>query len=808
MKYKGTFILLTLLFFSAYKGISQENTIRLEGCISDSAGNNLYLANVIVVNSERGTFSNKNGCFVLIFPRDNAVHTLRISSVGYDTLNYFFTADSDKLALTFLLNESITSINEVFIRDGGITESPTLTRLPLRDIALIPTGGNSIESLLKTMPGVNSHNELSGQYTVRGGSYDENLVYLNGIEMYKPQLIKSGRKEGLSIINPDLTGSIYFSPGGYNATYGDKLSSVLDITYKEPEEIKGSVNLSLLTSSVHFEGKSKNSKISILTGARYMTNRFLLRSLDTRANYNPYFNDIQSLIRIKASQNSSLGLLLTCGTNNYEFTPISQRSSFGTYQEAYQLNVDYNGFENDRYISFNGALIWDWNNNRGLKNKFIVHYYSTRETESFDIRARYSLNLLDKDIGSENIGDSIMNIGIGSWLDHARNLLHAQVYSVGSSSRWSHNNNIINWGLKINHEIVDDNINEWKMIDSAGYSIPYSDLGLQLYSSINAENAISSNRFEIFFSDNYTFNLALTRYIITIGARASYWTLNKELIISPRFSFEAINNNTSVYLSTGIYYQPPFYREMKRSDGSINYDIISQKSMHLVLGSSWYFQIGQTSFRLTTEAYYKNLDKLIPYRFDNVRVIYSAQNSAKGNILGLDARLNGEFVKDAESWLSLSFMKATHDIINDSYGSYPAPGDIRFSADLFFQDYFPSNPAFKAHIKLHYSSGMPIYSPYEESYDNYFRMPSYKRIDLGFTRNLKDLIVKTNPASPLQHLDDIILGIEVFNLLDIKNTISYHWLSTINNLSGEQRQFAVPNYLTGRSLNFKLSIRF
>lgn len=808
MKFKDCFILFALIIFSCLKGISQENIIRLEGCVNDSSGAGLYLANVIVENTDRGTYTNENGCFVLIFPKDDNIYTLRITSIGYDTLDYPFRADSDKVLLTFILNEIVTSINEVRVRDPGITESPTLTRLPLKDISLIPSSGNSIESLLKTMPGVNSQNELSGQYTVRGGSYDENLVYINNIEMYKPQLIKSGRKEGLSIINPDLTGSIYFSAGGYNATYGDKLSSVLDITYKEPEEFGGSVNLSLLTNSVHFEGKSKNNKISILTGARYMTNRFLLKSLDTKANYTPYFKDIQSLVSIHSGSNSSLDILITYGTNNYEFTPISQRSSFGTYQEAYQLYVDYEGFENDKYSSFNGALIWEWDNSRGFENKLTARYYTMLETESFDIRARYSLNLLDKDIGSENIGDSIMNVGVGSWLDHARNQLYAKVYAVGSSSRWQHNNNIVNWGVKIRHESVQDYINEWKMIDSAGYSIPYSDSGLELYSSINAENTISSRRFEIYFSDNYTFSLASTRYIITLGARASYWTLNNELLVSPRFSIEATNTNLSVYLSSGIYYQPPFYREMRRSDGTLNFDILSQKSTHYVIGSKWYFQIGQTSFRLMTEAYYKRLDRLIPYSFDNVRVIYSGENSAKGNIAGIDVRLNGEFVKDAESWLSLSLMKATHDIINDSYGSYPAPGDIRFSADLFFQDYFPSNPSFKAHIKIHYSSGMPINSPYDNRYDNYFRMPSYKRVDLGFTRNLKDHLTKINPSSPLKYFKDIILGFEVFNLLNIKNTISYNWLSTINNLSGEERQFAVPNYLTGRSLNFKLSIRF
>lgn len=806
MKHKSILYLLILLALNIQAVFSQEKNIKIEGCVSDSSGTGLYLVNIIVVESDKGTFTNEKGCFSLFIASDSSKHTLRLSSVGYDTISYSFIADSDQLSLSFILAESITSLNEVIIRDRGISESPTMRRLPIRDIYLIPSTANSIESLLLTMPGVNSPNELSGQYTVRGGSYDENMVYINGMEMYKPQLIKSGRKEGLSIINPDLTGSLYFSAGGFDAKYGDKMSSVLDITYREPDKFRGSVNAGMLTSSVHLEGRSRNRKVSIITGARYMTNRFLLKSLDTEANYTPYFYDIQSLITIQTGKYSNLGLFLTYGSNNYEFTPLSQRSSFGTYQEAYQLFVDYDGFERDIYRIFNGAISWNTKNESGLESKTIARRYSTVEIESFDIRARYALNLLDKDIGSENIGDSIMNVGIGSWLDHARNELKARVYSLSNTTVWRHGNNIMNIGLSFKHELIDDRISEWKMIDSAGYSIPISPSGLELYRSVNASNSISSQRFEAFFTDNYSFNIADVSYILTLGARASYWSLNKELFLSPRFSFEADYNTLAVYLSGGLYYQPPFYREMRRSDGSLNYNIRSQRSSHIVLGSRWDFLLGQTSFRLRGEAYYKKLDKLIPYRFDNVRVIYSGENSGTGNIMGIDLRLNGEFVKGIESWLSLSLMHATHDIINDNYGSYPAPGDIRFSSDLFFQDYFPGNKAFRAHIKLHYSSGMPVSSPYEERYDRYFRMPAYKRVDLGFTRSFRDKL--TASLGAFRHLEDIVLGVEIFNLLDIRNTISYHWLSTINNLSGEQRQFAVPNYLTGRSLNFKFRVEF
>lgn len=803
-------ILFTLIMLCSTLQLSaqQDHTI-IFGHIADSAQNSIPLANIVILDSESGSFSDLVGNYSLSIPKSKQTLRLKFSSVGY--IDHFETviANRDSISLNIQMKVDITVLNEVVVRDQGVTEAPTLSRIPIRDIHLLPVTGSGIESLLATLPGVISTNEMSSAYTVRGGSFDENLVYINGIEIYRPQLISSGRKEGLSMINPDLTQSVFFSPGGFNSSYGGKLSSVLDIKYRDPTKFGGSVNLGLMQNSMHLEGRSKDEAFSFLFGSRYMSNRLLLQSTDTKANYTPYYIDVQSLATIKTGDKSKLSLFFTLANNIFEFVPLSQRSSFGNFKEAYQLSVNYEGYEWDRYLSYNGALSWDISHSENFSSRFIIQNSSSNETETFDIRGRYLMNQLDKNIGSENFGDSLMNIGVGSWLDHARNYLNTNRFIASFDSRWQHSKNIVSWGIKIKHDYIRDNTNEWRMIDSAGYSLPYSNDGLQVQRFINANNKLSSNRAEIFVLDNYTFNAASLDFIITVGARLTYWSLNNEILFSPRASIEVSpHNNLDFYFAFGRYNQPPFYRELRYPDGSLNRDILSQNSTHYVLGSKWNFKAAYTYFSLSSEIYYKKLENLIPYKFDNVRAIYAAENIASGTAYGLDIRLNGEFARNAESWLSLSLMKATHDIENDSYGPYPAPADIRFSADLFFQDYLPSNPTYKAHVKLHFSTGMPVSSPYEDRYDNFYRMPSYRRVDIGFSKTIMDQYSRLKEGNPLNSFKSIIIGIEVFNLIDINNTISYNWLTTINNLSGEERQFAVPNFLTGRSLNFKISCAF
>ncbi len=801
-----TLIFFLLLFDLIYA--QQGNTV-IKGIVTDTSGYPVSLVNIGIKGLPYGTYTGEDGSYLLSFTADNNDHILVVSSISYKSREIRFTATPDTLVLNIRLETDITELQDVTVREFTYREAPSLKNIPMRDIMLIPSVSGNIEKMLISLPGVNSGNELSNQYTVRGGNYDENLVYVNDVEIYRPVLIKTGRQEGLSFLNPDLIRSVMFSPGGFNASYGDRMSSVLDITYKNPLDFKGSVNMGLLTNSAHIEGSTVNKKLSYLAGVRFKTNRFLLQTLDTKGNYKPSFYDLQSLLKYRLSEKTSISLLGSYNSNTYTFTPYSRSSSFGNYLEAYQLFVLYQGKETDSYNSLNIALSLNTESGSGLTNKFILHYYNSTESENYDIRGSYSLNMTDKNTGSENLGDSIMNVGIGSWLKHARNLLQFDIFTFRYKGRWEYSDNILNWGIKLSHELTNDRLREWEKTDSAGYSIPYSPEGLLLGNVIISDTILPGKRVEAYLIDSYTLNIADHRLIFSGGARLSYWSFSGELLFSPRLSlsWRPPSGKIQAYISGGTYYQTPFYREMRYPSGEINISVRAQKSVHTVIGSVYDFSFGTTPFHLSAELYYKDLSNIIPYKYDNVRIIYSAENSARGFVRGFDLKINGEFVKNAESWISLSLMDARHNIDGDDYGFFPAPSDTRFSVNLFFQDYFPSNPEYRAHINLHYSTGIPVSSPFSDRYDSYNRMPSYRRVDLGFTRVIKSRSSTVN-NSFLKLFDEVIAGFEVFNLLDIRNTISYNWLTTVNNLSGESRQYAVPNYLTGRSLNLRLLISF
>ncbi|MEE4213553.1 MAG: TonB-dependent receptor [Bacteroidales bacterium] len=802
-------LLIFFLLFGSVHGYGQAGKTVIKGYVRDSAGKALALVNIGVKDMPYGTWSDADGSYSISIPADNELHILVFSIIGYLSYETQFTASPDTIEISPVLETGVTRLDDVIITEYRQREAPTLRTIPLKDISLIPAASGSIEKLLVSLPGVNSASELSNQYTVRGGSFDENLVYLNDIEIFHPVLIKTGQQEGLSILNPDLIQNVRFSAGGFNASFGDRMSSVLDITYKDPDETKGSVKAGLLHNSIHLEGTGLNDRFSFLAGARYKTNQLLIQTLDTKGNYKPAFYDIQSLLRYRISPASRLSLMGTYNFNKYSFIPASRRSTFGNINEAYQLYVRYDGSETVSYRSLNLALSLETETAGEMKHSVIAHYYRSTEEENHDIKGTYALNMLDKNLGSENFGDSIMNVGTGSWLNHARNMLNFNIITINYKGRWEYAKNILSWGLRYRHESAGDKIREWERIDSAGYSIPYSEDHLLLSNVSINDTSLSSNRFEIYFIDNYTFSISDQQFIFTGGVRFTYWSFSRETLLSPRLSlsWSPSGRNARYYISGGIYYQPPYYREMRYPSGKINMDIVSQKSIHTVIGANYDFLIGKTPFRLTGELYYKDLSNIIPYKYDNVRIIYSAENIASGFVRGVDLRINGEFVKDAESWVSLSLMDARHDILNDEYGYFPAPSDSRFSVNVFFQDYFPSNPTYRAHVSLHYSSGIPVSSPYSDRYDSYHRMPPYRRVDIGLTKVLKSTYsnVKSNSFS---FFDEIIAGFEIFNLLDIRNTISYNWLTTVNNLSGESRHYAVPNYLTGRSFNFKLLVTF
>lgn len=805
-----TRILIILLFIAAsLPMLGQEKNTIIRGKVSDTSGNPLELVNIGVKGLNAGTFTGVTGSYELDVPANGKKYTLVFSRIGFLSREQIFTADPDSLTINIIMEPDITRLEDVIVRRYTQKEAPTLRVIPVKDINLLPSVSGSVEQLLVSMPGVNSRNELSNQYNVRGGNYDENLVYVNDIQVYHPVLIKSGQQEGLSFINPDLIGNIRFSAGGFNASFGDRMSSVLDLRYREPSETGGSLKTGLLLNSAHVETVSGNGKLKFISGARYKSTRLLLQTLDTKGNYSPDFFDIQSMLSYDISEQLKVSILGNYNSNKFSFTPESRRSSFGNLSEAYQLYVLYEGSETDSYNSYNLAFSLDYESDYGMNHKFIAHHYKASESETYDIRAYYSLNLLDQNLGSENLGDSLMNVGTGSWLNHARNMLEMNNYTVNYKGRWEHSNNILGWGLKYNIETSGDRIREWEKIDSAGYSVPYSPAELTLSSSTINDTAITTNKLEAFIIDNFTINAGGHSLVFTGGARITHWSFSNELLFSPRLSlaWHTASGNSRYFISGGIYYQPPYYREMRYPSGDINPGIKSQRSEHIVLGTEQDLVIGNTPFRFTGEMYYKNLENVIPYKYDNVRIIYAAENIAVGFVRGVDLRLNGEFVADAESWISLSLMDARHDIVGDDHGYYPAPSDTRFSANIFFQDYFPSYPSYRAHINIHFSTGIPVSSPFTDRYDSYRRMPSYRRVDIGFTKIFKSEYYLGNSGF-LSFFDEIIAGVEIFNLLDIRNTISYNWLTTVNNLSNESRQYAVPNYLTGRSVNFKLMLSF
>ncbi len=800
-------LILFLIFINCKISSSQQTSVK--GVVTDSIANPIETVSISLFNTPVGTYTDRQGVYSLNIPTNGNEYVIVFSHIGFRTEKRTIICDRPEIIINITLLEDVTGIGEVTISSGRGNTAAPLMRIPVKDIHLLPSASGSFEAILKTMPGVSSNNELTSQYSVRGGNFDENLVYVNDIEIYRPFLIRSGQQEGLSFINPDLVSSVNFSSGGFNALYGDKMSSVLDIVYRKPVSEKGSVNAGLLTSSIHYEGISRNKKLSYLIGVRYKSSRLMLKTLDARGNYQPVFADIQSLISYKTGENSTLSLLSTFSSNTYNFIPQSRVSSFGSEAQAYRLYVLFEGGEKDRYKTLNSVLTWEFSKKNNFSHKIFISVFSSTEKESFDIRGWYSLNSLDKQYGSENFSDSLMNIGIGSWLSHARNRLSANILSLAYKGEKKWENSSLNWGMRIRSDNFNDKIKEWTMVDSSGYSIPVNKDNLLISSLIKSENIINNWLYDTYLQTSHSFFLGSQKVSLNAGLRALYDSFTKELLISPRFStgIEA-GKNLFFYLSEGVYFQPPFYREMRYPDGSLNRQIKSQKSIHTVLGMHYYFNAWGRPFRLTTELYNKVLSNIIPYRLDNVRLIYSGENSAQGFSRGIDFHLNGEFVPNAESWISISVMDSKLEIPSKNIGKFPSPSDQAFNMNIFFQDYLPGYPTWRAHINIAFVTGIPVISPYNDRYDQYHRLPSYRRVDLGITKIIKGPNSPLPGSKLLKYFNEVFAGVEIFNLLDINNTISYLWIKTVNNLSGQMRQFAVPDYLTGRSLNLRLSATF
>ena len=806
MKNLSLFIVYLLITIVSSPVYGQSNNATILGRISNENGEALEMVAISMKNYPIGTTTNRNGEYLLRIPSKKKV-TLVFSSVGYLPVEREVNAgEEEKLEINISLNKSEQQIDEVTVAGQRINRG-NVSRIDTKFLNNMPDAAfGGVEALIKTLPGVSSNNELSSQYSVRGGNFDENLVYVNDIEVYRPFLIRAGQQEGLTFINSDLVSSIGFSAGGFDAKYGDKMSSVLDIKYRKPIDFQGSASVSILGGSFHIEDISKNKKLSHISGFRYKSNRYLLNSLDEKGEYDPRFTDFQTYITYSFSPKFDLSFLGNLARNKYQFEPKTRQTQFGTWNNALNATIYFQGHEVDQFTTATGALSANYHPNDNLNMKVIASAFNSTENESYDIWGDYYLNELERDMGSEELGDSVLNLGTGSFLNHARNNLVANVFSIDHKGAYNSDKHLVNWGLKMQIEQIDDYMNEWIYRDSTGYSLPYSDKHVYLFSRSFTDFTLHSLRFSGYFQDTYKLPVSRGEMYLTAGIRGNWWDYNKELLVSPRASVSFYPDwkaNISFRLSAGIYNQPAFYKELKDLQGNINPDIKAQKSAQFVFGSEYIFQAWDRPFKLTSELYYKNLYYLIPYKVDNVRIRYLSNQEAKGYAAGVDLKVNGEFVSGIESWASLSLMQTAEDVMNDGYGYIPRPTDQTLNFSVFFQDYFPGNPTYKMHLAAYFGSRLPTGPPNSERYMDTFRMPSYRRVDLGFSKVLINEEHKFRKGHILDQVKDMWISLEVFNLLGINNTISYFW---INSNSGDQ--YGVPNYLTGRKVNLKLSVKF
>lgn len=811
-------LIATALFLYSANLFAQSNNATLFGKVNDETGKPVELANISLKNSSIGTVSNRNGEYLLRIPAKKKV-VMVYSIIGYGSVEKTITASEEqRLEMNVTLQQITQEIDEVRITQmkRNKTNMNQIEAKYLTGMTDAGTGG--VEALIKTLPGVSSNNELSSQYSVRGGNFDENLVYVNDIEVYRPMLVRAGQQEGMSFINSDMVSGIDFSAGGFDAKYGDKMSSVLDIKYRKPTEFAGSASASLLGASLELEGLSKNKKFSHITGIRYKTNKYLLGTLDEKGEYNPRFIDIQTYLTYKFNSKFDVSFLGNLAQNQYNFIPQTRKTSFGTFNKAYNATVYFEGQEVDKFATLTGALVANYHPGSRLNMKFIASAYNSKEEETYDILGQYYLNELEKNLGSENLGDSVLNIGVGTFLNHARNYLNANVYSLEHKGAFNSARHLVNWGIKVSGEVIKDQMNEWILRDSTGYSLPNTEfdpsvpydpnaiLNLNLFSSTITKYNMNSFRWSGFVQDTYQIPISKGSLYVTAGIRSQYWTYSGEFLLSPRGTLRYYpdwNTNFVFHLSGGVYDQAPFYKELKDRNGVIYPGTKAQRSTQVVLGSDYIFRAWDRPFKFTSEMYYKYMANLIPYQIDNVRIRYLPELQANGYTLGWDMKVNGEFVSGIESWASLSLLKTEQDILGDGHGYIPRPTDQRMNFSVFFQDYFPGNPTWKMHMTAFYGSRLPTGPPNSQPYQDVFRIPPYRRIDLGFSKVLINQDHKQYKNKTLNSIHDMWLSLEVFNLLGINNTISYFWVS---NNSGDM--FGVPNYLTQRKLNLKLTVKF
>lgn len=773
----------------------QARRVHIHGRVYDESGQPVELATVHEELTLHSAMTNLKGEYSLNVSTQTDTLNLIFRMIGHETRRRTLISPQDTVQLDIMLPTSNYTLENVNIsatrrRSDGMQD---INAEGLRFTA--DANGGSVESIIATQAGVSSHNELSSQYNVRGGNFDENSVYVNGTEILRPLLVRSGQQEGLSFINPDMVESIIFSTGGFSVEYGDKMSSVLDITYRKPQGFESTLMASLLGASAYVG--AGNDKFSFSGSVRYKTTRYLLGTLDTHGEYDPSFLDYQTYMSWTPNTRWEIGLIGNAAVNRYNFTPTDRTTTFGTAKDPKTFKVYYEGWESDRFNTLFSALDIKRKEQNSVY-RFNLAAFSSHESESFDILSQY---WLDEATGSDNLA-------VGSFMQHARNRLKSTVYTA--SVKGNHKTEIagtIGWGLEYRHEEVQDHMREWEMRDSAGYTLPYTQTGpMEMIYSLKSDYGISNGKAAAFIQDTYRLNTGLGLFTLNGGLRASWWSWNKEITVSPRLTVgftPAFNEDFLFRFSTGIYYQTPFYKEIKDTVNAggiyhvnLNRKIKAQRSMQVVLGADYDFMVYDRPFKFTTEIYYKRLDRLIPYNLDNVRIVYYGDNCAHGYAAGIDMKLYGEFVPGTASWLTFSLM-STRENIGGKW--LPRPTDQLYNLSLYFTDYFPRRESWKMSLRCSLADGLPFGPTHSGREKQVFRAPAYKRVDIGLSYKVFDYSKHPHVYGKSGFFNDIWMGIDALNLLGINNVNSYYWITDIQNT-----QYAVPNYLTGRQLNLRL----
>lgn len=827
--------LLTFLLFSiSYVAFAQN--IEIEGIVTNENNQPLSEVTIFVPNTSFGTISDKNGKYQLRLKADKSQKTIEIhfQYLGYVLKKIKVNPSLGSLQIINVkLEETTISTDSTTVVGTMQNTDVSETRIDPKNTTMLPSAsGNAVTDLIKSLPGVGGGNELSSQYTVRGGNYDENLIYINDFEIYRPLLVSSSQQEGLSFINSDLTQSISFSAGGFESKYGDKMSSVLNIRYKKPKTFGASATMSLLGASAHVEGATKNEKLTFLFGFRYKSNAYLLGSLDKKGEYNPNFLDIQTNVTYKTSKKTELELLLSHSNNVFEFLPATQSTTTGAFNQILRLSVYFDGNERSYFRNTMGGLAFKYYPNKKTIVKFINSAWHLKESENFNITGEYFLDEIESDFDSDNFGKVKSNLGIGTFQDWARNSLEATIYNTGIRTSHTLNRHTIEWGGSFQQEMFNDRLSEWERIDSSGFSVPYTGSNPTILNRIKTELELNSWRVQGYLQDEWKLIDGKHRLTLNAGLRAHYWNQNGQFIISPRVQlYYKPNTKKDVVFKVagGMYAQPPLYRELRDLNGVLNPEVRAQQSVQVIAGSELNFLMFKRNFKFTSEAYYKHLYDIIPYQVEDVRVRYFADNQAKGYAAGVDVRLFGEFVKGTDSWVSLSYLNTKEDLLNDkkidylneageiitglstdqtivdSLVSYPGyirrPSDQRFTLSIFFQDYLVKNKNFKMHLNLQIGSGLPYGPPDQKRYNDILKVPPYRRVDIGFSYLLVDG-EKQHKSKFFNSFDKIWLSAEVLNLLGVQNTLSYRWVKDVQNTV-----WPLPNFLTSRRINIKLYVK-